>query len=60
MHDSMKKWGAEYGHGEHHDYNVVKLAEYYMKKGLYDSAISVLEEILQTSHSSIVNSSGFC
>ena len=55
MHDSMKKWGAEYGNGENHNFNVVKLAEYYMKKGLYRSAISVLEEILQSTHPSAVS-----
>lgn len=51
----MKKWGADVGHNEHHDYNVVKLAEHYMKKGLNGAALMALTELLSLPHPSIVS-----
>ena len=56
MNENIKNWGGEFGlSGEHHDYNVVKMAEHYMKKGNYKSAIKLLNEILKTPQPSIVS-----
>jgi hypothetical protein len=46
--------GAEY-----HDYNVVKMAEHYMKKENYSSAIKLLEDLLKTPQPSMVNNTVF-
>jgi len=56
MQENIKKWGGDFNlSGEYHDYNVVKLAEHYMKKANYKSALEVLADILQTAHPSIVS-----
>ena len=48
-------WGGDFNlGGEYHDYNIVKLAEHYMKKGFYKSALEVLAELLHSSHPSMV------
>ena len=61
MQDNIKKWGGDFNlGGEYHDYNVVKLAEHYMKKSNYNSALEVLEEILQSPHPSVVSFYYFC
>jgi hypothetical protein len=40
MQENIKKWGGDFNlGGEYHDYNIVKLAEHYMKKGFYSSAL---------------------
>jgi len=55
MQENIKKWGGDFNlSGENHDYNVVKLAEHYMKKGFYPSALEVLAELLQSPHPSKV------
>jgi len=55
MQENIKKWGGDFNlSGEYHDYNVVKLAEHYMKKGNYKSALEVLIELLHCPHPSIV------
>ena len=61
MQENIKKWGGDFNlSGEYHDYNVVKLAEHYMKKGNYNSALEVLDEILQTPHPSTVSKKNSC
>lgn len=56
MQENIKKWGGDFNlSGEYHDYNVVKLAEHYMKKAIYRSALEVLGELLQGSHPSMVS-----
>jgi hypothetical protein len=56
MQENIKKWGGDFNlGGEYHDYNIVKLAEHYMKKGFYKSALEVLAELLQSSYPSKVN-----
>ena len=58
MQENIKKWGGDFNlGGEYHDYNIVKLAEHYMKKANYNSALEVLREILQSQHPSLVSSS---
>lgn len=55
MQENIKKWGGDFNlGGEYHDYNIVKLAEHYMKKGFYKSALEVLSELLHSSHPSMV------
>jgi hypothetical protein len=55
MQENIKKWGGDFNlNGEYHDYNVVKLAEHYMKKSNHKSALEVLNELLQCTHPSIV------
>jgi len=54
MSETTKKWAGEQGFNEHHDYNVVKLAEHYMKRGLNGAALMVLKELLATPSPSIV------
>jgi hypothetical protein len=56
MQENIKKWGGDFNlGGEYHDYNIVKLAEHYMKKANYNSALEVLREILQSQHPSLVS-----
>jgi hypothetical protein len=60
MNENIKKWGGNFGLGaEYHDYNVVKMAEHYMKKENYSSAIKLLEDLLKTPQPSMVYNTVF-
>ena len=51
MQENIKKWGGDFNlSGEYHDYNVVKLAEHYMKKAIYRSALRPETDCMISAH----------